>query len=338
MSSRVQHIARWAIQDWRTSKVRARSARTNDIALRTVYLEILFALYEHGGELPSDPLTLADVLMLPEAEIERCISILVEIGRDGRGGVRVSGGILTNQRVTEDLESEREYREKQAYHGRKGGLTKRQGKPKATHRQAQAKPASTLSPPAPTPLEEREKKDSLSLAGSAAPEPEEPYDPNDTEHLDTFEALLANHPRQDHPNEARAAYFEEVRLGRIRRLAEPANGVKDSVTTSDVLANHERWRRVPQWQERSDGKLFACSLARWFSGGDYSTPPKNESAGQPERPTTSPFRTAEKRLWAARDARSLSRVQAQELYGRFQEAERNEDYAALEMILREVPT
>src|SRR5204863_415075 len=49
------HIMRWAPQDYRTSRSRARSIQTRDPMLRLVYLEALFALYEAGCSLSADP-------------------------------------------------------------------------------------------------------------------------------------------------------------------------------------------------------------------------------------------------------------------------------------------
>lgn len=144
MASRVQHIMRLSVQDWRTSKVRMRSAVTGDRDLRLVYLEILIALYEGGGQLPSDTGLLADVLALPEEVVERCLPILAKMVGDGRGGIVVGDGVISNPRVTEDLADEERYREQQAESGRRGGQARAKGR--------QVQPKRSLSPPAPTPL------------------------------------------------------------------------------------------------------------------------------------------------------------------------------------------
>lgn len=132
MASRVQHIVRWAVQDWRTSRVRSRSAMSSDPYLRVVYHEILMALYESGGELPNDPEVLCDILMVPAEEIVRCLPILKMIGGTGRGGITIEGDLIRNQRVTEDIEDARAFREQQAEHGRQGGAKGGKGRPKAT--------------------------------------------------------------------------------------------------------------------------------------------------------------------------------------------------------------
>lgn len=141
------HIMRWAVQDWRTSRVRARSAMTGDPMLRTVYLEALWALHEHGGELPADPDALADELMLPAEEIARCLPILDALGRrpGARGGLVVEGGLLRNVRVTEDLRETRNYLAEQADFGKASAEARRSklgtAQPKAKRPSPEGRPA-----------------------------------------------------------------------------------------------------------------------------------------------------------------------------------------------------
>lgn len=124
---------RWASQDYLTCRVRMRSAMTGDHMLRTVYFEALNGLHEAGGTLPADPQVLADKLLLPAAEIARCLPILDEIGRaPGRGGLIVEAGIIRNRRVADDLRSENAYREHQAEVGRIGGKKAGKGRPAQT--------------------------------------------------------------------------------------------------------------------------------------------------------------------------------------------------------------
>lgn len=163
MALKVQHLVRWSPQDWRTCRVRGRSATTADPMLRIVYLECLFALYESGGSLSPDPEVLADVCMLPAEEIARCLPSLLRIGESGRGGLYIEDGALRNRRVTEDIEEELEYRLSAKEHGRRGGRppapeheTKKGGPkgtlsdPKGTPR-ARARPHAPPPPPSPTP-------------------------------------------------------------------------------------------------------------------------------------------------------------------------------------------
>lgn len=147
------HIMRWAPMDWRTSRVRARSAMSRDPMLRLVYLEALSALYEAGGSLPADPAALADELLLPVKEIARCLPVLDEIARTGagRGGLLIEDGRITNGRVTEDLKNEQAFREQQATHGKRGGRRVRKGQPKATLSQPLGFAKGTPTPPAPSP-------------------------------------------------------------------------------------------------------------------------------------------------------------------------------------------
>lgn len=138
--------------DWRTSRVRARSAMSGDWMLRLVYLEALNALHEAGGELPADPEALADELMLPADEIARCLPILQGIGdRGGRGGLIVENGRLTNARVTEDLAAELRFREAQAAAGQASATVRRTRTGSACPRTTPERPlnggSTTVQPP-----------------------------------------------------------------------------------------------------------------------------------------------------------------------------------------------
>ena len=152
------HIMRWAPQDWRTSRVRTRSAVSGDRDLRLVYLEILSALYESGGELSADPSDLADTLALPADVIARYLPVLEEIGRRGEGGIVIEGGVLINRRVTRELAEELEFRKTQADRGARGGR-KRATNPPESEANAKrvlsgglASANQPLSPPLPAPL------------------------------------------------------------------------------------------------------------------------------------------------------------------------------------------
>lgn len=146
------HIMRWAPQDYRTSRVRMRSAMTADPMLRTVYLELLNALHECGGELPSDSDVLADELLLPAAEIARCLPILAELGRhSARGGIVLENGVVRNVRVCEDLRTAQEYRDKQAEFGAEGGKRGGKKRAKGSPRVPKGKPEGTPNQPLPLP-------------------------------------------------------------------------------------------------------------------------------------------------------------------------------------------
>lgn len=144
------HLMRWAPQDWRTSRVRMRSAMTGDRDLRLVYLEALNALHEHGGVLPSDPAALADLLAIPADVIGAKLPALYELGRNCDGGLVDNGdGTLSNRRIVNDLADEVAFRQQQAELGRRGGRAKAKAKASRSERQANAK--RTVSPPAPAP-------------------------------------------------------------------------------------------------------------------------------------------------------------------------------------------
>jgi hypothetical protein len=336
VSSRVQHIARFSIQDWRTSRVRNRSALTSDPLLRLVYLEILFALYEHDGLLPSEPKALSDVLMLPEDDIARCIPILEEIGKYSRGGVIISGDSLSNQRVTEDLLEEKRFRSEQAQRGAKGGRSGGRANAKRTLSKRKSMAEQPPSPPAPAPTPKESELRSAHSLSARTPLGEE-YDPADTEVADAFDRIFEAHPRKDNPDEARHAFFAELRAGKIRQNGTEPNGVKGSLTISEVEAQHGRWLRSETWTER-DGK-FACALGKWFAGGSYRVPPPGKEAR--EIPSGSHadslWDVAADRVWSARDAGRLSTARAAELFGQLQKAECAGDQGRVAEILAEVP-
>ena len=133
MKNKVTHFMRFSVQDWRTSRVRSRSVTTADPLLRLFYLEALIAMYEHGGTLPCDSEALSDIVMLRVEDVERCLPVLLDLGKRGRGGfIRVGDDRITNQRVVDDLQEDREYRENAAKVGRKGGFSAGRGRPKET--------------------------------------------------------------------------------------------------------------------------------------------------------------------------------------------------------------
>lgn len=142
MVSRVRHIIRWSCQDYRTSRTRMRSFATNDPYLRLVYLELLNALPENGGEITADAEHLADVLLCPVEEIRRCIPILVKIGEVGRGGIVVEEDVIFNRRIKEDIAEDIEYSKTQSENGKKGGRPKR----------SVLEENQTLNPPTPLPM------------------------------------------------------------------------------------------------------------------------------------------------------------------------------------------
>src|SRR4051812_46650261 len=145
------HLQRWAPQDYRTSRVRARSATTRDPVLRLVYLEALNALWEAGGSLSADPAFLADEFLLPAKEIARCLPILDSLARSGsgRGGIFVEEGRIYNGRVRDDLQAEHAFREKGPPRGERGGERPAEGPPNATQKKGDAPP--TPPPPFPFP-------------------------------------------------------------------------------------------------------------------------------------------------------------------------------------------
>jgi hypothetical protein len=174
MTTRKVHIMRLAPDDIRTSKVRARSIRTNDPNLRLVYYELLFALHSAGGVLPSDPAALADELCLEPAVIAKALDELDELSRipGTRGGIQRENGHIWNQRISDDLERELAFRDTQADFGRKGASTAGKGRPKpsttpndhrATPKVPQRSDRGMPNPPVPVPTPVPEKLSLSSL-------------------------------------------------------------------------------------------------------------------------------------------------------------------------------
>lgn len=120
MSSK--HRFDFYVQDWRTSRIRTHSIMTGERDLRLLYLEVLFALHEHGGSLPADPSDLWSILGLPEEVVARHLPTLLRFGEVCRGGLRLEGDRIVNGRLAEDLERDLAYRQAQAELGRAGGI------------------------------------------------------------------------------------------------------------------------------------------------------------------------------------------------------------------------
>lgn len=147
------HLMRWAPQDWRTSRVRMRSAMTGDRDLRLVYFEALNALHENGGRVPSDPVKLADLLLIPADVIAAKLPVLLELGEDCDGGLVDNGdGTISNRRIVNDLADELAFREQQRSLGLRSAESRRSranAQPSPSQRSANAQPR--LNPPAPLP-------------------------------------------------------------------------------------------------------------------------------------------------------------------------------------------
>lgn len=179
------HIMRWAPQDYRTSRVRMRSAMTGDRDLRLVYFEALNALHEHGGRITSEPERLSDLLLLPVEVIARTLPVLLDLGTDCDGGLVDNGdGTISNRRIVRDLAEELEFRQQQAEQGRRGGRAK--AKARASHRQAKAKPSPSdgqangqpsVSPPAPAPAPSNGVNQTTGALPEQQPVAEEPQRP-----------------------------------------------------------------------------------------------------------------------------------------------------------------
>lgn len=151
MSAKGQQILRWAVQDWRTSRVRMRSITSADPWLRVVYFELLNAQAEEGGTLPADPEVLADSLGCPAAEVKRCLPILAAIGKapGSRGGLIIENGSVSNKRVSDYIEEELSYRTQQQEFGRQGGRIGGKGRPRGTPKEPEASPDSDRDSPNP---------------------------------------------------------------------------------------------------------------------------------------------------------------------------------------------
>ena len=116
-----------------------------------VYIELLNALFEEGGQLAADPAQLENVLGVPSEEIARCLPVLEELGRGRRGGIVIKDGRVNNRRVSEELNEEEVYRAEQSRLGKLGGRPKHKGKPSESEgypsfEKGYLKPASASAP------------------------------------------------------------------------------------------------------------------------------------------------------------------------------------------------
>lgn len=140
----------FAVQDYRTSRVRNRSITTSDPILRALYLELLFALWERGGEIPADPESVADETGLPADEIAPRLKILTKLGETGRGGIVIERGKIRNARVSEDLEESARYRERQSAKGLRSAEVRR-GRSATVVEPGLNRGSESVEPPTPTP-------------------------------------------------------------------------------------------------------------------------------------------------------------------------------------------
>jgi hypothetical protein len=129
------------VADYLSSPLRGRLALEGDDTTRMVYLELLLKLWEQGGEMHRDEVPGA--LLVPQAKAEASLSKLIASGR-----IEVKDGIISNPRVTRDLQRVQEFAERQRESGQRGGLAK--AKRTLSTRQRLAK--ASLSPPLPLPL------------------------------------------------------------------------------------------------------------------------------------------------------------------------------------------
>ena len=132
---------RLAVQDLRTSHIRKRAQRLGRRELWMLYQELLWALYENGGELSSDPEVLADeVGFFSPEEIKELLPLMAP-GDGKRGGIVVEGRRIRNPRVSDEVNEAREFSQEQALRGRRGGRAKMLAKKEQvlSERQANAK-------------------------------------------------------------------------------------------------------------------------------------------------------------------------------------------------------
>ena len=115
---------RLAVQDLRTSHIRKRAQRLGRRELWMLYQELLWALYENGGELSSDPEVLADeVGFFSPEEITELLPLMAP-GDGKRGGIVVEGRRIRNPRVSDEVKEAQTFSQEQALRGRHGGLAK----------------------------------------------------------------------------------------------------------------------------------------------------------------------------------------------------------------------
>jgi hypothetical protein len=144
------HAMSWFPADWRSSRVRMRSALSGDPWLRVVYRELLDSLWEHGGSVPDDAEWLADDLAIPAEHITQALPTLVSIGSIVR-----DGGTLRNERISSGIADAIEYKKTKSEAGKIGrGSQLAAGSRRAVAGQSPGMPVQTLAGaglPTPTP-------------------------------------------------------------------------------------------------------------------------------------------------------------------------------------------
>lgn len=242
----------WA--DYLTSPLRGQLALAGDHLTRMAYLELLGKLWEQGGTIRRDEV--AGALLVSDEDAERAVSKLVASGR-----IECSeDGVLSNPRVTRDLQALQRFLEQQRELGKKGGEAR--AKRRSSPRSASAK--LSLSEP----LASQSRSRSLSRSQSQEPLP------------------LPEPPERDSRESRIAARLTSIvnavagkRLGRNRALEESCSKALVAGYPEDEILG-ALWAGLcgPDDWWRSEGKGGAdLMLLLRFKGG------VNPTTGQPVR-------------------------------------------------------
>jgi hypothetical protein len=148
------HIWSVAVQDLRTSHIRARALRLRRPDLWLLYLELMLALKENGGTLPADPAALVDdVVFWTEEQLAEMIPLL-KPSPTKRGGIETNGETLFQPRISQEDEERLAFSQVAAELGKQRAATASRGPDgrmlAKVQPAASAPPATTQRPPATT--------------------------------------------------------------------------------------------------------------------------------------------------------------------------------------------
>lgn len=145
------HVMRFAVADYLEDPWVKLALTERNLVATTFYPLFLFASFNHGGDLPSDPTLLAAALGMRRSDV---VAALKFWSQKECGLVILESGRAWNPRVRRDVAAELQFRSDQAERGRKGGKAKAASERLAGAKQPPSPPSPSPSPapaPAPTP-------------------------------------------------------------------------------------------------------------------------------------------------------------------------------------------
>jgi hypothetical protein len=248
------HRIPWYPHDWISSPLRLQLVAEQDHLSRLGYFELLMALYEAGGRIRRTEA--AGAMLLPGDEVERVVTRLVQSGRIRE----TKDGFLINDRVTQELRKESEFRKSQQAKALKRWSGTATVSPPAVPRD---KPGNAFPSPSPSP----------SPPPSPSPSPSPSKRQRHLADIGPVAVTLA-----DRVTAITNAVLDR-RLGRNRALGEGIEkALKVGYTADEVL--QALWSGLcgpDSWWRSETGGNAALTLLIRFQGG------VNPSTGQPAK-------------------------------------------------------